>query len=156
MRWNPYIDLRCEVSKSVRIQCKDCGAPLEKGSLRVKAIDCLGRESLLHLDCAAKKASDIACRKVKDGDDSDWPLEAREQIAQFLPEGTQPSPRSYQRAPILDLSYAKSATGILNCLFCGVPAPGDPGPQYGHAVRAFSVDTPSLSQQSSGDGSMRR
>jgi hypothetical protein len=141
VRWNPYIDLRCEVSKSARATCKDCGAPLEKGGLRAKAVDVLGREALLHLDCAAQKVSDIACRKIKEGDKSDWPAEGREQLARFLPDDATPSPRSFLRTPILDLSYAKDATGHLPCVYCGKAAPCDPlGPQYGHAVRAFSID----------------
>jgi len=138
MRWNHYIDLRVAVSNAVRASCKQCGAPIDRGTYRAEAIPVIGKPELLHLDCAAKRAPDHARRKLKDKD-PDWPADALEQIARFLPEDATPAPRSYLRTPILDLSYDRS--GVAKpCLFCGVDAPGDPGPGFGHAIRAFSAD----------------
>jgi len=139
MHWNPYIDLRCEVSKSSRATCKQCGAGIEKGGWRAVAIDVLAREELMHLDCAAQRAPDVARRKVMD-EDPEWPDDAREILGRFVRDDVAPAPRSFQRAPILDLSYDKDAVGLKPCVFCGVACPGEPGPTHGHAVRAFSLD----------------
>jgi hypothetical protein len=136
VRWNPYIELFAEVSRAVRATCKQCGVAIDKGDWRAKAIPVVGKPELLHLDCAAKRAPDLALRKVRDKA-PDWDEEARERIARFLPEDATPSPRSYQRTPITDVSYAKEASGHRNCEYCGTPCPGEKGPTHGHGVRAF-------------------
>lgn len=139
MRWNPYIELRVDRSRAVRSNCKECGVEIDKGSWRVEAIPVLGRgPDLLHLDCAAKRVADIAARKVKDKD-PEWPAEALEQLARFLPEGVPPAPRSFQRTPLLNLSYGEEVTA-RPCVFCGNTCPGEPGPATGHAVRAWAID----------------
>lgn len=138
MHWNPYIELFAEISRAARATCKQCNVAIDRGSWRARAIPVIGKPDLLHLDCAAKRAPDLVQRKLTDKP-ADWPEEAREQVARFLPEGTKPSPRSYQRTPITDLSYAKGASGEKNCEFCGTLAPGDAGPTHGHGVRAFFV-----------------
>jgi len=139
MRWNPYIDLRVGVCGAVRSKCRQCGAPLEKGSYRAEAIPILGKPELLHLDCAAKRAPDLAQRKIKDRD-PDWPADALDDLKRFVPEDQAPAPRSYLRTPILDVSYDREPGRPKPCLFCGLDCPGDDGPTTGHAVRAFSVD----------------
>lgn len=139
-RWNPYIDLRAEISRGVRAKCKECGVEIGKGSYRARAIPVIGKTEKLHLDCAAKRVPDIARRKLLDKD-PEWPQEALDEIARHVPEETPPAPRSYMRTPILDLSYAKDPA-TKPCLFCGNPCPGDPGPGTGHAIRSFSLDDP--------------
>ncbi len=136
MRWNPYIELRAEISRAARANCKQCGVAIEKGGWRAKAIPVIGKPELLHLDCAAKRVADLVKRKLVDKP-ADWPEEAREEIARHLPEDATPAPRSYQRTPIADISYAKAASGERDCEYCGAPAPGEPGPAFGHGVRAF-------------------
>ncbi|MEZ6188691.1 MAG: hypothetical protein R3F62_27275 [Planctomycetota bacterium] len=139
MRWNPFIDLRCEVSPTSRAKCKACDVEIERGSFRVKAINVLGQEQLYHLDCAATKAPDLAARKLKDKA-PDWPAQALVDLERFVDKDAQPSPRSYQRTPILDLSYDKRDVPA-DCVFCGLEAPGGkPGVGHENAVRAFSVD----------------
>jgi len=139
MRWNPYIDLRCEVSPTSRAKCKACDVEIERGSFRIKAINVLGQEQLMHLDCAATKAPDIAARKLKDKA-PDWPAQALKDLERFTDKDVEPAPRSFQRTPILDLSYDKRDMNS-ECVFCGLEAPGGkPGVGYNHAVRAFSVD----------------
>lgn len=137
--WNPYLDLRCEASRAVRATCRQCGAPIEKGGWRAEAIPVLGKPELLHVDCAAKRAPDLARRKLKDKD-PDWPAEALADLARFVKDDVVPAPRSYARTPILDLAWDKDAAGIKPCVLCGEPAPGGAGPAEGFAVRAFSVD----------------
>jgi hypothetical protein len=136
MRWNPYIELYVQLSRAARATCKQCNAGIDKGTWRVKAIPVIGKPEFLHLDCAAKRASDLVKRKLIDKP-ADWPEAAREQVAGFVPEDATPSPRSYQRTPITDVSYARNASGHENCEFCGTPAPGEAGPSHGHGVRAF-------------------
>lgn len=138
MHWNPYIDLRVEVSRAVRATCRQCGASIEKGTHRVEAIPVLGKPELLHLDCAAKRAPDHCARKLKDKD-PDW-AEVLDDLKRFVPEAVRPAPRSYQRTPILDLSWDKDAAGVKPCVFCMEPCPSIAGPSHGHAVRAFSLD----------------
>ena len=138
MRWNPYIDLLCEVSPTSRAKCKACDVEIDRGSFRVKAINVLGQEQLYHLDCAATKAPDLAARKLKDKA-PDWPAQALSDLARFVDKDVEPSPRSYQRTPILDLSYDKRDMHG-DCAFCGVEVPGGPGIAHQHAVRAFSID----------------
>ncbi|RMG06938.1 MAG: hypothetical protein D6731_24750 [Planctomycetota bacterium] len=137
MRWNPYIDLRAERSRAARATCKECGVAIEKGSWRAQAVPILGKPELLHLDCAAQRAPDLAKRKVVD-EARDWPPEALAEIARFLPADAHPAPRSYQRTPLTGLSYGKDAYS-KPCDYCGVECPGEPGPTHGHAVRAFSL-----------------
>lgn len=139
MHWNPYIDLRVEVSRAVRASCRQCGAAIEKGTHRVEAIPILGKPELLHVDCAAKRAPDHARRKIVD-QDPDWPPEVLEDLKRFVPEGVTPAPRSYLRTPIMDLGYDKDALGTKPCVYCLEPCPGVAGPSHGHAVRAFSLD----------------
>lgn len=139
MHWNPYIDLRVEVSRAVRAACRQCGAPIDKGSHRVEAIPILGKPELLHVDCAAKRAGDHARRKLVDKD-PDWPPEVLEDLARFVPEDVAPAPRSYLRTPIMDLGYDKDAAGLRPCVYCQELCPGVAGPSHGHAVRAFSID----------------
>lgn len=139
MRWNHYIDLRVGTSKAVRASCRSCGGNIDRGSHRVEAIPVLGRPELLHVACAAKRAPDLARRKVVDRD-PDWPAEVIDDIARFVPETVTPAPRSYMRTPILDLSYDEKATSAGRCVYCGQPCPGEKGPGHGHAVRAFSID----------------
>lgn len=138
MHWNPYIDLRVEVSRAVRATCRQCGAPIEKGSFRAEAIPVLGKPELLHLDCAAKRAPDHVRRKLIDKD-PEVPAEALDDLRRFVGEDVKPTPRSYQRTPILDLGWDKDAIS-KPCLYCGEPCPGVQGPSHGHAVRAFSLD----------------
>lgn len=139
MHWNPYIDVRVEVSRAVRASCRQCGAAIDKGAYRVEAVPILGKPELLHVDCAAKRAPDHARRKLVDKD-PDWPPEVLEDLARFVPEGVGPAPRSYQRTPIMDLGYDKDAAGVKPCVYCMEPCPGVAGPSHGHAVRAYSLD----------------
>ncbi|MCO5171587.1 MAG: hypothetical protein M9894_35235 [Planctomycetes bacterium] len=139
MHWNPYIDVRVEVSRAVRATCRQCGAAIDKGAYRVEAVPILGKPELLHVDCAAKRAPDHARRKLVDKD-PDWPPEVLEDLARFVPAGVGPAPRSYQRTPIMDLGYDKDAAGVKPCVYCMEPCPGVAGPSHGHAVRAFSLD----------------
>jgi hypothetical protein len=136
MRWNPYIELFAEVSRAARAKCKQCGADIDRGDWRARAIPVIGKPELLHLDCAAKRAPDLVKRKLID-EAPDWPEEARERVARFVPEDVTPAPRSYQRTPITDVSYAKDASGHKDCEYCGLPCPGEKGPTHGHGVRAF-------------------
>lgn len=138
MHWNPYIDVRCEVSRAVRASCRQCGAGIEKGSFRVEAVPILGKPELLHVDCAAKRAPDHSRRKLVDKD-PDWPAEVLADLARFVPETVKPAPRSYGRTPIMDLSWDKE-TIVKPCIYCGEACPGVAGPSHGHAVRAFSLD----------------
>jgi hypothetical protein len=138
VHWNPYIDLRVEVSRAVRAACRQCGAPIEKGAYRIEAIPVLGKPELLHLDCAAKRAPDHVKRKLLDKD-PDWPAEVLEDLGRYSLPDVPPAPRSYQRTPILDLAWDKDAIS-KPCVYCGEPCPGVAGPSHGHAVRAFSLD----------------
>lgn len=142
MRWNPYIDLRCTVSRAVRTKCKACEVEIGKGSFRAEAIPIIGRAGkfdMFHVDCVAKYAPDLAARKLKDKD-PDWPAEALQVLAKYVPEGTAPSPRSYLRTPITNITWAKEGATPKPCPFCGLDCPGEPGPQQGHAIRAWSLD----------------
>jgi len=139
MRWNPYVDLRVSISKAVRATCKQCGVAIDRESWRAEAAPVVGKgPDLLHIDCAAKRASDLAQRKVVD-QDPEWPAEVRAQIARFIPEGTAPAPRSFGRTPLLDVSYGNDPA-TRPCVFCGTPCPGELGAATGHAIRAFSID----------------
>lgn len=140
MHWNPFIELRYDVVRGNRAACKACGAPMEKGDPRATAVDVLGREEHLHLDCAAKRAPDLAKRKVVD-QDPEWPPEALAEMEKRLPPDMLPLPRSFQRTPILDLSCEKEGLGPPRpCVYCGEPCPEGNDPARAHAVRAFSID----------------
>lgn len=139
MRWNPFIELRCDQVRGNRAACKACGTPMEKGELRATAVDVLGREEHLHLDCAAKRAPDLAKRKVLDKD-PEWPEEALAELEKKLPADAEPIPRSFQRTPILDLSCEKEAGPARPCVYCGQPCPDGNDPARAFAIRAFSID----------------
>ena len=139
MRWNPYIDLRVEVSRAVRAKCKACDVEISRGDYRTTAIPVVGKAELYHVDCGIKRAPDHAARKLKDKD-PDWPEAALKLAERYVPEGTLPVRRSYQRTPILNLSYPQTEPRTQSCPLCGTDCPGDPGPLTGHAIRAFSLD----------------
>ena len=73
-----------EISRAARAKCKQCAVDIDKGTWRVTAIPIIGKPELLHIDCAAKRAPDLAKRKLIDKPE-DWPEEAREQIARYMP-----------------------------------------------------------------------
>lgn len=139
MRWNPYIDLRVEVSNAVRLKCKACDIEISRGDLRAEAIPVVGKRELYHVDCGIKRAPDHAARKLKEKE-SDWPDAARKVAERYVPEGTPPAPRSYLRTPLLNLSYPTTDVSPKPCPLCGAECPGEPGPATGHAIRAFSLD----------------
>ncbi|MBL4847068.1 MAG: hypothetical protein JKY65_16230 [Planctomycetes bacterium] len=139
MRWNPYIDLRVEVSNAVRCKCKACDIEISRGELRVCAIPVVGKQELYHVDCGIKRAYDHAARKLKDKE-SDWPEAALKIAKRLVPEGTIPVRRSYQRTPLLNLSYPQTPPRTQTCPLCGEDCPGEEGALTGHAIRAFSLD----------------
>jgi hypothetical protein len=139
MRWNPFFEVRCDLSPATRTKCKGCGSEIPKGHFRAQAIPILGKPEYLHLDCAAKRAPDVVRRKVVD-EDPTWPEGAVEDLKRFAKDDVLPAPRSYQRTPIMDLSYQKGSYGHAPCVFCGEPCPEGSEPAKGHAIRAFSVD----------------
>lgn len=140
MHWNPFIELRYDVVRGNRAVCKGCNGPMEKGEPRATAIDVLTREQHLHLDCAAKRAPDVAKRKVLD-QDPEWPPEALAELDKRLPPDALPLPRSFQRTPILDLSCEKKELGPPRpCVYCGEQCPEGSDPARAFAVRAFSID----------------
>lgn len=143
MRWNPYIDLRVEISRAVRAKCKACDVEISRGDYRAQAIPVVGKPELYHVDCGIKRAPDHAARKLKDRDPegkSEWPEAALKLAERHVPEGTIPVRRSYWRTPILNLSYPQTEPRTQTCPLCGTDCPGDPGPLTGHAIRAFSLD----------------
>ena len=144
MRWNPYIDLRVEISNAVRAKCKACDVEIQKGTYRAEAIPIIGKRALFHVDCGIKRAPDHAARRLVDSKlpdkPVDWPAEGLAVAERYVPEGTPPAPRSYLRTPITGISYPQTDPRTQDCVFCGLPTPGEPGPGTGHAIKAFSLD----------------